>query len=126
MDALANHRDNKDILSIESTAHYKAHFFGPFRVLRDSQPVGEPVWRRNKAKTLLKWFLLNSDRMFSADQLIASFWPTLNKTSAERNFHVTIYYLRHLLEPELSPRRESTYIRRTRDNLYGFESNGDW
>src|SRR5581483_5838624 len=104
-----------------SDALYKVHFFGLFRVLRDNQPLGEPVWRRNKAKSLLKWFLLNTGRMFSADQLIKSFWPDMTRASAERNFHVSIHYLRHLLEPDLPPRHESTYIRRNKDNLYWFE-----
>src|SRR5947209_979594 len=99
----------------KSTTFYKVHFFGAFRVLRDNQPVGEPIWRRNKAKTLLKWFLLNAGRMFSTDQLIAGFWPDMSKTSAERNLHVAIHYLRHLLEPDLPPRHESKYIRRNKD-----------
>src|SRR5437588_4152712 len=85
----------------KSTPFYKVHFFGPFRVMRDNQPLGEPMWRRNKAKTLLKWFLLNRGRMFSADQLITWFWPDMSKASAKRNFHVAISYLRHLLEPDL-------------------------
>src|SRR5947209_8451568 len=105
----------------ESTALYKVYFFGPFRVIRDNQPVGESAWRRNKAKALLKWFLLNSGRMFSADQLIERFWSDMIRSSAERNLHVAIHYLRHLLEPDLPPRHESKYIRRNKDNLYWFE-----
>lgn len=110
----------------KSDALYKVHFFGPFRVIRDNQPVGEPIWRRNKARSLLKWFLLNAGRMFSADQLFTGFWPDLPKASAERNFHVTIHYLRRLLEPDLIPRQESKYIRRNKDNLYWFELNETW
>jgi DNA-binding SARP family transcriptional activator len=109
-----------------STARYKVHFFGPFRVIRDNQPLGEPVWRRNKAKALLKWFLLNAGRRFSADQLIQSFWPDTPKVSAERNFHVAIHYLRHLLEPDLLPRQESSFIRRNKNNVYWFELNETW
>lgn len=109
-----------------STPLYKVHFFGPFRVTRDDQPIGEPAWRRNKAKALLKWFLLNSGRMFSADQLMKMFWPDIAKASAERNFHVSIHYLRHLLEPELLPRQESHYIRRNKDNFYWFELDESW
>ncbi|HLQ29380.1 MAG TPA: BTAD domain-containing putative transcriptional regulator [Ktedonobacteraceae bacterium] len=110
----------------KSTALYKVLFFGPFRVMRDNQLVGEPMWRRNKAKALLKWFLLNTGRMFSADQLFTGFWPDMSKASAEQNFHVTIHYLRHLLEPDLPPRHESKYIRRNKDNLYWFELDETW
>ncbi len=105
---------------------YKVYFFGPFRVLCDNRPLGEPIWRRNKAKTLLKWFLLNESRMFSADQLMKNFWPDVPKASAERSFHVAIHYLRHLLEPALPPRQESSYIRRNKDNFYWFEPAGNW
>lgn len=113
-------------LKREITPLYTVHFFGPFRVTRHSQPVGEPVWRRNKAKVLLKWFLLNPGRMFSTDQLITCFWPDVPRSSAERNLHVAIHYLRHLLEPDLLPRSESTYIRRNKDNFYWFELDESW
>ncbi len=108
------------------TSFYKVHFFGPFRVIRDNQLVREPVWRRSKAKALLKWFLLNSGRMFSTDQLIECFWPDTSRASAERNLHVAIYYLRHLLEPDLPPHHESKYIRRNGDNLYWIELDETW
>lgn len=119
-------QNNKSRSPRKSTVLYEVHFFGPFRVMRDHQPVGEPVWRRNKAKSLLKWFLLNTGRMFSADQLIKSFWPDTLKASAERNFHVAIHYLRHLLEPDLLPRQKSSYICRNKDNLYWFELDENW
>jgi len=114
------------VLPQKSTALYKVNFFGPFRVIRDNQPLGEPMWRRNKAKTLLKWFLLNTGRAFSTDQLIARFWPDMSKASAVRNLHVAIHYLRHLLEPDLPSRHESKYIRRNKDNLYWFERDESW
>ena len=109
-----------------SPALYRVHFFGPFRVMRDNQPLGEPVWRRNKAKALLKWFLLNAGRLVSADQLIGYFWPDLPRPSAERNLHVAIHYLRHVLEPDLLPRQPSSYIRRNKNNYYWFEWNENW
>ncbi|GHO89562.1 AfsR/SARP family transcriptional regulator [Dictyobacter formicarum] len=110
----------------EAVPLYHVHFFGPFQVKRANQPVGEPVWRRNKAKALLKWFLLNPGRMFSTDQLVECFWPNVAKKSAERNLHVAIHYLRHLLEPDLPARHESKYIRRNKDNLYWFELDESW
>lgn len=113
-------------LSCDASALYRVHFFGPFRVMRNNQPIGEPVWRRNKAKALLKWFLLNPGRMFSANQLIKNFWPDTDKASAERNLHVAIHYLRHLLEPGLAPRHESRYIRRNKDNFYWFDLDETW
>ncbi|MBA2284452.1 MAG: hypothetical protein H0W02_03115 [Ktedonobacteraceae bacterium] len=111
---------------LEQGAGYKAYFFGPFRVTRDAQPLGDPVWRRNKAKALLKWFLLHPGKMFSTDQLTSLFWPNIVRTAAGRNLHVTVNCLRHLLEPNLSPRQESQFIRHNKHHFYWFESAEDW
>src|SRR5689334_14396646 len=93
-----------------STIRYRTHFFGPFRLFLDNQPLGEP-WRRNKAKALLKWFLLNPGKYYSADQLIDLFWADFSPDAAICNLHVTIHYLRHLLEPFLNSHQKSSFLR---------------
>jgi DNA-binding SARP family transcriptional activator len=110
----------------EPTELYRVYFFGPFRAIRTGQPPEEIVWRRNKARSLLKWFLLNPGRTFSADQLIKSFWPDIASTPGSGNLHVTINYLRHVLEPDLPARQESTFVRRDKNNFYWFELNETW
>jgi DNA-binding SARP family transcriptional activator len=110
----------------ESMALYKVYFFGPFRIMSKDQPFNEFVWRRNKARSLLKWFLLNPYRLFSVDQLIALFWPGIERSSGLRNLHVTTNYLRHLLEPELLPYQKSKFIRRNKNNFYWFELDESW
>jgi DNA-binding SARP family transcriptional activator len=112
--------------SSELTALYRVYFFGPFRIMRGSQSVGELVWRRNKAKSLLKWFLLNPSRRFSSAQLIELLWPDTERLAGLRNLHVTINYLRHLLEPELLPHQESKFICRNKNNFYWFELDESW
>jgi DNA-binding SARP family transcriptional activator len=109
-----------------SHARYKAYLFGQFRIMRDEQPLGEQNWRRNKAKMLLKWFLLNPGELFSGEQLSKLFWPDITKGAAASNLHVTLHYLRHILEPELAPGCVSTFIRRNRHNYYWFELNNTW
>jgi DNA-binding SARP family transcriptional activator len=109
-----------------AAAHYKAYFFGPFRVTRDERPLGEPKWRRNKAKALLKWFLLNPGDLFSVEQLSKLFWPATPPRVAASNLHVTLHYLRHVLEPDLASGHPSTFIRRNRYNYYWFDLNDDW
>jgi DNA-binding SARP family transcriptional activator len=107
-------------------SRYQAYFFGPFRVTLDGQSLGELSWRRNKAKALLKWFLLSPGDLFALEQLGRLFWPNVTPKSAMSNLHVTIHYLRHMLEPELAPGRPSTFIRRNRHNYYWFELNDVW
>lgn len=109
-----------------ASAHYNAYFFGPFRVVRNNLHLGEPKWRRNKAKALLKWFLLNPGDLFSVEQLSKLFWPTTPPRVAASNLHVTLHYLRHVLEPDLASGNPSTFIRRNRYNYYWFDLNDDW
>src|SRR5579859_2617704 len=107
-------------------ACYKASFFGPFRIMYNQQPLGEPKWRRNKAKALLKWFLLNPGDLFSVEQLSKLFWPEISTKVAASNLHVTLHYLRHVLEPELASGCPSAFIRRNRYNYYWFDLNNNW
>ncbi len=110
----------------EQEAKHRVYLFGQFRLFRDAQPLGEPVWRRNKAKSLLKWFILNPSKLCSADQLIDLFWPDLPLETAVGNLHVTIHYLRHLLEPRLTSRQESAFVRRNSNNFYWFQMDETW
>lgn len=109
-----------------SYARYKAFLFGPFRITRDEQPLGEANWRRNKAKMLLKWLLLNPGDLFSVEQLSKLLWPDIAVTAAANNLHVILHYLRHVLEPELASGSTSTFIHRNRHNYYWFDFHDVW
>lgn len=104
---------------------YRAYFFGPFRLFLDNQPLGEP-WRRNKAKTLLKWFLLNPGKFYSADQLVDLFWADFPSDAAIRNLHVNIHYLRNLLNLSNNSCQKSSSLHRNKHNFYWFELHPSW
>src|ERR1700730_4147478 len=110
----------------QASARYQAYFFGPFRVISAKQPLGEPTWRRNKAKALLKWFLLNPGDLFSVEQLSKLFWPGAPLKAAASNLHVTLHYLRQVLTHTLASGQPSTFIRRNRYNYYWFNLHDDW
>jgi DNA-binding SARP family transcriptional activator len=110
----------------EYQATYRAYFFGQFRLYYNNKLIKEPMWRRNKAKSLLKWFLLNPGKLYSADQFIDLLWPDLPLETALCNLHVTIHCLRRLLEPSLTPRQESRFIRRQTNNFYWFHMDETW
>ena len=113
--------------SSETSPHtYQAYFFGPFRLLHQAQPIEKTVWRRHKAKSLLKWLLLHPARPYSADQLIGRFWPESDPKAGLRNLYVTIHYLRRLMEPDLLPHQESRYLRRDQHNYYWLELKQSW
>lgn len=110
----------------EHQAAYRAYLFGPFRLFYGAQSASHLLRRRTKACLLLKWFLLNPGRLCSADEFIDLFWPETSLETAMGNFHVTMHYLRHVLEPGLSSRQEPTYIRRKPNNFYWFQMDESW
>lgn len=110
----------------EQQASYRVYSFGQFRLFSHENAIKEPMWRRSKAKTLLKWFVLNPDKLCSADQFIDLFWPDLPLDAAMGNLHVTIHFLRHLLEPSLGSRQESKFVRRQANNFYWFHMDETW
>ncbi len=60
------------------------------------------------------------------DELIDLCWPDAVPEKAVQSFHVTMHSLRRMLEPELHPHRESTFIRRSGSNFYRLETDGLW
>lgn len=110
----------------EHRAYYRAYLFGPFRLFRNDIPIGKQMRRRSKAGTLLKWFLLNPGKLSSADEFLDLFWPDVSAETALDNLHVTIHYLRHLLQPELMTRQKSKFIRRRPSNFYWFDMDETW
>ncbi len=116
----------KYLFEQEYAAEYKAYFFRQFHLLHNNQQVGNSIWRRNKAKLLLKWFLLNPNKLFSSDQLIDLFWPDIEAEIALNYLHVTIHALRHIFEPGLAPRQESSFLHQSKRNFYWFEPGSAW
>ncbi len=110
----------------EYQAHYRAYLFGRFRLFHQHSAIEEQQHRRNKAGMLLKWFLLNPGKIGSADEFIDLFWPDVPARNALDNFHVTMHYLRRLLQPDLVARAESRFIHRRTNNFYWFEMDETW
>lgn len=119
-------RDRVHPREYEHEATYRAYLFGQFRLFCGQQPVGQLLRRRTKARQLLKWFLLNPGKLCSADEFIDLFWPEISPETALGNFHVTLHYLRRVLQPTLNSRQESSYIRRKPNNFYWFQMDENW
>lgn len=110
----------------EQDAAFRAYLFGPFRVFRGPEMVAQRGQRRKKPLLLLKWFLLNPGKPRSMDELIDVAYPGTAPDKAASSFHVAMHSLRRLLEPDLCPGAESSYIRRSGTNFYRFEAGGGW
>jgi DNA-binding SARP family transcriptional activator len=110
----------------EFHAEFRAHFFGGFRVTHRGAPLGEGTPRREKGSQVLRWLLLNPLRPVAADELIEVFWPDQDPGRALAAFHVTLHSVRRLLEPDLPPRRASSFIHRGPGNFYHFDPADRW
>lgn len=75
---------------------------------------------------LLKWFLLNPGHPFSIDELIDLGWPEKSRKQAIGGVHVAIHYLRRMLEPDLPPGVDSSFVRRSGSTFYRFEPGESW
>lgn len=109
----------------EST-HYEARLFGPFRVQRAGEALSDTDFRRSAAKTLLKWFLLNPATRVRGSEICELLWPSRTPMSSARLLHVTLHYLRHVLEPHLASRQASTFIRTDGANRHWFDDADSW
>ena len=110
----------------EREAQYRAYLFGPFRVFRDDQVIGQRGLRREKALLLLKWFLLNPGRPCSVDQFIDIGWAHTTREKAIGSLHVAMHCLRRMLEPDLPPGHESSFVHRSGSTFYRFEPSQQW
>ncbi|MEU8989176.1 bacterial transcriptional activator domain-containing protein [Streptomyces sp. NPDC048558] len=110
----------------EHQAAYRAYLFGPFRVFKGDEALGRRRQRREKALLLLKWFLLNPGKPVSMDQLIDLGWQDTAPDKAASGFHVGMHCLRRMLEPDLRPGQDSSFIHRSGTNFYRFEADEGW
>ncbi|MFH5232878.1 AfsR/SARP family transcriptional regulator [Antrihabitans spumae] len=96
--------------------------------MRDGNPLKDAaVLGRTSARTLLKWFLLHPGVRVESATLCEILWPDKQHPSNPTNrLHVTLHYLRHLLEPGLAARQPSAFIRSDGKGWYYFDFAGRW
>ncbi len=111
---------------LEQDATHRAYLFGHPRMFRSEQRLALEAASRKKGLEILLWFLLNPGRPCSTDQFIDTMWPETDPDKALCSFHVSMHSLRRMLEPELGPRKESSFIRRHNNRVYTFEPSDQW
>ncbi|GAB3432881.1 AfsR/SARP family transcriptional regulator [Flindersiella endophytica] len=110
---------------LEREATCRVYLFGHLRMYRGDQRVQLEASRR-KGLHILLWFLLNPGKPCSADQFVDTLWPEADPDKAISRFDVNMHALKRLLEPELGPREESSFIRRHANRVYTFEPVDQW
>jgi DNA-binding SARP family transcriptional activator len=81
---------------------------GPLEVVRNGQPVPEEAWGTEKAKALLAYLMWKCPVGASREELSEALWPDRSPEESANVFHVTLYRLRRVLEPDRQ--RGSRYI----------------
>lgn len=106
---------------------YTARLYGPFRVSRDSKLLNDAAaMGRTSARTLLKWFLLHPGVHVEPLDLCELLWPERVPRRQLNRLHVTLHDLRYLLEPKLTARQPSTFIRSDGKRGYRFDFDNRW
>lgn len=90
---------------------------GTFSIFRDYEEIDDKEWKREKAKELFLYLLLNKDRYVSKEELLHILWPKGNDVAMARDFKVIYNACLKVLEPERNAREESAYIIR-KNSMY--------
>ncbi|SOC37591.1 BTAD domain-containing putative transcriptional regulator [Ureibacillus acetophenoni] len=93
------------------------NLLGAFRIFRDYEEIDDKEWKREKAKELFLYLLLNKDRFVTKDELLHILWPNGNDVAMARDFKVIYNACLKVLEPERNAREESAYIIR-KNSMY--------
>lgn len=103
-----------------------ARFFGPFEVLRDSEPFAREAMNRSSSRVLLQWFLLHPETPITAAEAVDLLWRRPAGAEAAGRLHGPLHHLRRALEPERAPRSQSRYIKTDGAGVYWFHPCGEW
>ena len=86
------------------------NLLGAFSITRDYLEIDDKEWKREKAKELFLYLLLNKERYITKDELLHVLWPNGNDVAMTRDFKVIYNACLKVLEPERNAREESAYI----------------
>lgn len=110
---------------IETSALYRAYFFGSPRIFRGDDELRLENSRK-KCVHILLFFLLNPHRPFSSDELVEALWPDVEPSRAIGRFDVTMHALKRVLQPELRPHESSLFVRHHANRVYSFAAADLW
>jgi DNA-binding SARP family transcriptional activator len=99
---------------------------GDFCVSVGSRTIDEREWTLRKAKSLLKLLALAPRHRLYREHVIDRLWPDMGSVDGANNLHKALYMARRILEPDLPPRRASSYLQLRHDLLLLEAPGGLW
>ncbi|MFD7795080.1 AAA family ATPase [Streptomyces sp. NPDC059759] len=88
----------------------RLHLFGGFHVTRDGGPALAERWPRPSAQALVKLLAVAPGHSLHREQATEVCWPDADPHQALGSLRVALHAARRALEPELAPRRASSYL----------------
>ena len=83
---------------------------GGLRVQRADRAHPVSGWHRSSAKTVVKLLATHPGHALHREQIMDLLWPGWDVESALNSFGKALHAARHALEPELPPRKASSYL----------------
>src|SRR5437763_5268224 len=99
---------------------------GDFCVSVGSRAIDEREWTSRRARSLVKLLALAPRHRLHREHIIDRLWPDMGPEDGANNLHKALYMARHILEPDLAPRRASSYLQLRHDLLVLEAASGLW
>jgi DNA-binding SARP family transcriptional activator len=109
-----------------ATDRLAIRLLGEFRVSVGPRTIAEREWTLRKAKSMVKLLALAPHHRLHREHIIDRLWPDLDPEDGANNLHKALYVARRILEPNLVPRRASSYLRLRHDLLVLEAPGGLW
>ena len=112
--------------AVQASQRLAIQLLGDFRVSVGSRTIAEREWTLRKAKSLVKLLALAPRHRLHREHVIDRLWPDLGPEDGANNLHRVLYVTRRILEPDLPPRRASSYLQLRHDLLVLEAPSGLW
>ena len=112
--------------AVQAPQRLAIQLLGDFRVAVGSRAIDEWEWTLRKAKSLVKLLALAPRHRLHREHVIDRLWPDLGPEDGANNLHRVLYVARRILEPDLPPRRASSYLQLRHDLLVLEAPGGLW
>src|SRR5438105_10825078 len=103
--------------AVQAPQRLAIQLLGDFRVAVGSRAIDEREWTLRKAKSLVKLLALAPRHRLHCEHVIDRLWPDMGSEDGANNLHRVLYVTRRILEPDLAPRRASSYLQLRHDML---------
>jgi DNA-binding SARP family transcriptional activator len=91
---------------------------GSFRVRVGARLIQSEDWDLRKGKAVVKLLALSDRHRMHRGELMHLLWPERSSEAASNNLHKALHVVRHMLEPGLRPRVQSSFLQMHGDFVY--------